>query len=93
MILEVKIFKRESASHGSRVPFALLPFEHRSIKLLKLKKLKKTNDQHGGVCIYLQDHINYESINNRERKFVGQCTTRILYNISRIVSHLLGGVK
>ena len=35
MILEVNKFKRESASHGSRVPFALLPFEHRSIKLLK----------------------------------------------------------
>ena len=41
MILEVNKFKRESASHGSRVPFALLPFEHRSIKLLKQNKAKQ----------------------------------------------------
>ena len=37
MILEVNKFKRESASRGSRVPFALLTFEYRSIKLLKQK--------------------------------------------------------
>jgi hypothetical protein len=36
MILDVNKLKRVSASHGSWDPFALLPFEHRSIKLLKL---------------------------------------------------------
>ena len=56
MILEVNKFKRESASHGSRVPFALLPFEHRSIKLLKqIKQIKQ---------IYLGKEIN---LGNQQR--------------------------
>ena len=42
MILEVNKFERESALHGSQVPFALLPLVHRSIKLLKQKIKQKS---------------------------------------------------
>ena len=67
MILDVnKIQEGDGASHGSRVPFTLLPFEHRSIKLLK--QIKQTNTKRL-IRKFVESMVICPRTNNKSIKF------------------------